>query len=96
MPMPRHGRRDSNESEIVYALQQVGATVWRLDTPVDLLVGFRGTTYLLDPKTKTGRPTKLQRDFIEAWRGGPVGFVRTITDALVFIGAMEPDWRGAD
>lgn len=94
--MPRHGRRDSNEDEIVHALEQAGATVWRLDTPMDLLVGFRGVTYLIDPKTETGRPTKLQNDFLESWRGGPAGFVRSISGALMFIGAMEPDWRGAD
>ena len=31
--------RDANEPEIVEALEKHGATVWRLDTPVDLLVG---------------------------------------------------------
>lgn len=97
----RAAKRDANENEIVYALEQVGASVTKLsDAGVpDLLVGFRGTTYLIDVKNLDGRGKRLtddQKDFFADWRGGKAGIATTITDALVFVGAMEADWRGAD
>lgn len=87
----RHNaKRDANEPAIVAALIAAGASVVRLDEPMDLLIGFRGVTYLLDPKMpKTGRPTDKQLKFMDTWRGGPAGFVRDEVEALKFIGAME-------
>lgn len=48
----RAARRDENEAEIVTALEAVGASVTRIseDGVPDLLVGFRGRTYLLEIK----------------------------------------------
>lgn len=96
----RAAKRDANEPEIVRALLNVGASVERLsgkDIP-DLLVGFRQTTFLIEVKDEAnkGRVKPGQKDFADGWRGGPVGVCWNITDALVFIGAMEPGWRGAD
>lgn len=33
--------RDANEAPIVQVLQKLGASVWRIDTPCDLIVGVR-------------------------------------------------------
>src|SRR5947208_3539339 len=48
--------RDANEREIVEALVNIGASVTRLnETGVpDLLVGYQGTTYLLEVKRPRG------------------------------------------
>lgn len=87
-------QRDSNEPAIVAALRSVGATVYLLDRPVDLLVGYRGRTRLLEVKLPLGaeggsshsRPNNSQRDFIKSWRGG-VSVVRSPLEALEAIGA---------
>jgi len=42
-----HLSRDANEAEIVAALLKVGASVHRFHVPCDLIVGYRGKTYLL-------------------------------------------------
>jgi hypothetical protein len=54
--MNRAKRRDSNETPIVDALRGVGAAVTRLneDGVPDLLVGFRGHTFLLEVKHPLG------------------------------------------
>ena len=66
-------------------MRAAGASVWPIKLPVDLLVGVNGVTALVECKTLTGkrnpkpsRYTDLQRDFMAAWRGGPVV---TVTDA---------------
>lgn len=94
----RAAKRDANEPEIINALVQAGASVSKLSAEgvPDLLIGFRGETYLIDVKAKKGTLTDAQRVWFEDWRGGKAGVARTITEALVFVGAMEPDWRGAD
>lgn len=84
-------KRDGNEREIVTALEAVGCQVETLDRPVDLLVGFRGQTFLLEVKDPAGR-NRLQESqdaFLRDWNGGKAGVVRSIDEALQFIGAME-------
>lgn len=98
----RPAHRDKAESGIIKALRAVGATVHQLsgkDIP-DLLVGYKGLTYLLEVKsvlmntrkdgyTRTTRTavSKGQVDFATAWRGGPVRHVTTPEEALMAIGA---------
>jgi len=43
-------RQDENQATVVAALREVGAGVWAIRWPYDLLVAFRGTIYLLDCK----------------------------------------------
>ena len=52
----RAARRDSNEIEIVRALEAAGASVTYLSTPgvPDLLVGYQGRTHLLEVKQTLG------------------------------------------
>ena len=50
MYMRRASRRDENEKEIVEALRAVGATVYLLNEPCDLLVGYHNQTILMELK----------------------------------------------
>jgi hypothetical protein len=84
-------RRDGNEAAIVAALEAVGCQVERLDRPVDLLVGFRGQTFLIEVKDPRGR-SRLQDEqevFLRDWSGGPAAVVRSEDEALRLIGAVE-------
>ena len=85
-------RRDDNEPEIVTALETCGARVVRLSVPggPDLLVGFRGATFLVEVKGPKGKLTDRQVKWITDWRGGPVHVVRSIDDALRVIGVIAP------
>lgn len=72
----RAAQRDKTEPGIVAALRQVpGVTVYRLDQPVDLLVGFKNQNFLLEVKTPTregGPPRRLtlaESDFFGSWTG---------------------------
>ena len=84
-------KRDANEREIVDALVKAGATVARLDQPVDLLVGFRGQTFLLEVKNPNGknRLQKSQVEFLDTWNGAPVAIVHDTGEALTAIGLVN-------
>lgn len=90
--MAKHGRRDRNHRAIREGLRQVGADVVDLgdvgDSVPDLMVGFRGRTYLLEIKSEGGRLSPGQSAFLERWRGGPAVVVWSLEDALRAIGAM--------
>lgn len=70
----RAAKRDASEPEIVTALEQCGFSVFRLNEPCDLLVGFRGKNYLVECKTNgTSYGKDLnsnQQAFNDFWRGG--------------------------
>ncbi len=69
--MRRAARVDANQEQIVSVLRAAGATVWIIGLPVDLLVGFKNHTFLVEIKTNSKkRLTKLQKDFFENWSGG--------------------------
>jgi hypothetical protein len=64
-------RVDANQTEIVAALRKAGAYVWVIGLPVDLLVGYKDRTFLVEVKTTSKkRLTKLQADFFLRWTGG--------------------------
>lgn len=86
-------RRDQNEPEIIKALEQIGCSVHQLDQPLDLLVGYRGITYLLEIKTDKGKLTKGQADFIPDWRG-QLAVVRTTQQAIDIVCGKYKD-RGS-
>ena len=68
--MRRAARVDANQDQIVSALRGAGAYVWIIGLPVDLLVGYKGHTFLVEIKTDSKkRLTKLQADFFENWSG---------------------------
>lgn len=80
--MRRAARTDANQEEIIKALRAIGAQVVYLKEPVDLLVGFRGTTHLMEIKTDDGRLTKAQAEFLAKWNGGPAWIVQTPSQAI--------------
>ena len=86
---------DKNQSEIVHALRQVGATVILLHEAgegiPDLLIGYRRETYLMEVKSKTGKLNERQQLWHSDWRGDPVSIVRSIDDALNAIRVTDSD-----
>ena len=83
--MPK--RVDSNQVQIVAALRKVGATVQHLHTIgrgcPDILVGFRGTNYLMELKaTPVGyKLTDDEKKWHRDWRGNVV-IVTSIDEAV--------------
>jgi len=87
---------DANQSAIVAALREMGATVVDLHRVghgcPDILVGWRGRNYLFEVKTATGKLNKLQQVFFRDWRGR-VAVIRSIDDALEYIRQTEETWE---
>jgi hypothetical protein len=82
-------RVDENQAAIVKALRDAGAYVWIIGLPVDLLVGFRDRTLLMEVKTTSKkRLTGLQADFFEKWTGGTLCRVDSPEAALRMIGVI--------
>lgn len=75
-------KRDASEPEIVSALLQCGFSVERLDRPVDLLVGFRGRTFVVECKVDGKKLNKNQSDFVAGWRGSEVVILRSAQEAI--------------
>ena len=83
-------RVDANQEQIVSALRAAGAYVWIIGLPVDLLVGYRGHTFLVEIKsTNKGRLTPLQADFFENWCGSTLCRVDSPESALRMIGVIK-------
>jgi hypothetical protein len=81
--MRRAARVDANQAEIVAALRNAGAYVWIIGLPVDLLVGYKKHTLLMEIKASDKkRLTDLQKDFFEKWIGGTVCRVDGVEAAL--------------
>ena len=81
--MRRAARVDVNQAEIVAALRNAGAFVWIIGLPVDLLVGYKNHTLLMEIKASNKkRLTDLQKDFFEKWTGGAVCRVDSVDAAL--------------
>ena len=76
------------------ALKAIGARVVNIREPIDLLIGFRGATHLMEVKTPSpGRPrgelTQQQQDFIAKWNGGPMWVVASVSEAIEAIVGKE-------
>jgi len=83
-------RVDANQDQIVSALRAAGAYVWIIGLPVDLLVGFRGHTFLVEIKsTSKKRLTGLQADFFENWSGSTLSRIDSPEAALRMIGVVK-------
>lgn len=101
--------RDKNEKEIVNALREAGAHVTRMNDfgIPDLLVGFKGRTFLLEVKNPTqtggskyqesiggrGCLTPAQVKWWDSWSGEPAIIVWYPHEALAAIGAIEGDGK---
>lgn len=83
-------RVDANQEAIVKALRDAGAYVWIIGLPVDLLVGYKNRTYLVEIKDgKKKSLTKLQQDFFEKWCGGTLCRINDLDSALRMINVIK-------
>ena len=88
--MRQAARVDANQEQIVSALRAVGAYVWIIGLPVDLLVGFRGHTFLVEIKsTSKKRLTGLQANFFDNWSGSTLARFDSPEAALRMIGVIK-------
>lgn len=82
-------RVDANQTEIVMALRKAGAYVWVIGLPVDLLVGYKDRTFLVEVKTTSKkRLTSLQADFFDNWTGSTLVRIDSVEAALNMIGVL--------
>ena len=83
-------RVDANQDQIVSALRAAGANVWIIGLPVDLLVGYKGHTFLVEVKNgPRKRLTALQADFFENWSGSTLARIDGPDGALRMIGVLK-------
>jgi hypothetical protein len=75
---------DANHHAIRDGLKARGASTYS-GGPLDLIVGFRGRTFLLEVKTAKGKIRPSQEAFLRAW-SGHAAVVRTLDEALIAIG----------
>ena len=88
--MRRAARVDATQEAIVSALRAAGAYVWIIGLPVDLLVGYKGHTFLVEVKsTSKKRLTGLQADFFENWSGSTLARIDCPEAALRMIGVVK-------
>lgn len=83
-------RVDANQESIVSALRAAGAYVWIIGLPVDLLVGYKNHTFLVEIKDgPRKRLTKLQEDFFANWSGSTLARIDGPEAALRMIGVVK-------
>jgi len=88
--MRRAARIDANQEAVVIALRAANAYVWIIGLPVDLLVGYKGHTFLVEIKDgPKKRLTALQEAFFAKWAGGTLVRVDGPEAALRMIGVIE-------
>jgi hypothetical protein len=88
--MRRAARVDANQEAIVSALRAANAYVWIIGLPVDLLVGYKNHTFLVEIKTDSKkRLTKLQADFFDNWSGSTLARIDSPEAALRMIGVVK-------
>lgn len=96
--MRRAAKIDSNHAEIVAALRGIGAYVMSLASVgggcPDLLVGFRGHTFLVEIKDGSKPPsarqlTEAQLKFHREWLGGTLAIVDSPEAALRMLGVVR-------
>jgi hypothetical protein len=93
MALRTASRVDANQPDIVQALRGIGASVLhlhQLKNCFDLLVGYRGRTFLVEVKDPSQPLSKRQltpgeAKFRDEWRGSPYHIVHTIDEAIRII-----------
>jgi hypothetical protein len=89
-------RVDGNQPAIVKALRAVGASIlytYQLKNCFDILVGYRGRTFLMEIKDPAQPPsarklTPGEAEFKASWRGSPYHIVETPDEAIRIITAL--------
>lgn len=91
--MRRAAKVDANQRVIVDALRRVGASVIDLsavgDGCPDLLIGYRGQTWLVEVKSTRGKLTPAQKVVHAEWHGFPIAVIKTVEEAWLLIGAVR-------
>ena len=88
--MRRAARVDANQTAVISALRAAGAYVWIIGLPVDLLVGYKGHTFLVEIKDgPKKRLTALQQDFFSNWSGSTLARIDGPEAALRMIGVVN-------
>ncbi|MEM7125004.1 MAG: VRR-NUC domain-containing protein [Chloroflexota bacterium] len=87
--MPRtKAKTDENQSKIVEELRDKGVSITCTHQMgrgfPDLVAGWNGMTFLFEVKTKNGRLTSAQTEFIAAWKG-QVDVISSSEDALAIM-----------
>jgi len=86
----RAARIDANQTAVVSALRAAGAYVWIIGLPVDILVGYKGHTFLVEVKNgPRKRLTALQEDFFNNWSGSTLARIDGPEAALRMIGVIK-------
>ena len=93
----RHAQRrtatDANQAPIVAALRKVGALVWIIGQPFDLLVRWRRQWFVLECKVEGGRLTPAQRRDLQAMFGDDAA-VHIVRSQIEAIDAINVDRSG--
>lgn len=90
MSLARYAKkRDKAEPAIIQALEQVGAEVFVLDKPCDLLTFYRGRWQPLEVKTGKYRPRKDQAEQTAVLSRTGIPVVTTPIEALKAVGATS-------
>lgn len=86
--MRRAAKRDAAEKLVVETLEACGATVWRMNQPVDLLIYWADAFWLAEVKTgkRVRKDQPLQADFCRRFA---VPYLRTPDD----VRAQMKIWR---
>jgi hypothetical protein len=95
MALRTASRVDANQPAIVKGLRAIGASVLhlhQLKNCFDLLIGYRGQTFLMEVKDPSQPPSKRkltegEEAFREAWRGSPYHVIHTVDEAIAILTA---------
>jgi hypothetical protein len=86
----RAARVDVNQAAVISALRAAGAYVYIIGLPVDLLVGYKGHSFLVEVKNgPRKRLTALQEDFFNNWSGSTLARIDGPEAALRMIGVIK-------
>ena len=96
MALRTASRVDANQPAIVAALRGIGASVLhlhQLKNCFDLLVGYRGRTFLMEVKDPAQPPSKRrltpgEAEFRRTWRGTTYHIVHTEDEAIELVTAL--------
>jgi hypothetical protein len=82
-------RVDANQPAVVKALRAIGASVLHLHqikNAFDILVGYRGRTFLMEIKaSEKDKLTPGEAEFMATWRGSEYHIVYTSDQAIKII-----------
>lgn len=85
-------KRDASEKEIVKTFEKMGFSVYRLDQPLDLLLGYQRQNFLVEVKTDTGKLTRAQKLFIKDWTGQHI-IISTLDQAVTFANSVRRQYK---